>query len=661
MRLPPIELDDRRFQDLVSEARLRIHRACPEWTEHNVSDPGITLIELFAWMTEMTIYRLNRVPDKLHVALMELLGIRLDGPTGAPTDAALPAQPRRPTEPIEIPGGDDRGRHAAHRDRGVDRLPGRRGLHDPAGAARGLRRRSAAASSRTSASADGTARPQGADQLPFGAPAAGRRRALPRLRGADIAKLLLAGRRWRPRRRAARASTPRTRRCAGRSRAGRRQAGTTPRCSRTSPAASTTAPARSSCSCPPRSAVEPLGRPARCTGCAAGSTTRRAPARRDDLHAPARDLLDHRRADRRAARRRRTPPRVESEVLGAERRHAGPGRSGCATRRCSSRRRARRSRSRTRSPGDWERWELRENFVELDRVRPPLHARPRRGRGRARPGDPRDRRRLDAVRRGARRRARCCASPATATAAAARGNVAAGTLNVLRSAIPGVDTVTNPRAGDRRRRRRVARAARASARRWRSARATARSPPRTSSSSPARRRRASRARSACPPQRRRAGPRCTSSRTSTRPTASCAYDELVPDDELLDRGRGVPRRAPADRHDASQLLPCRFRGLSRRRATSRPRRSPTWRASRRTSRTRSTRTSTRSSAATPDGLGDGLGVRARAQPGRAVRRRPRRRRRRVREDPAHLRDRPGDRRAGAQARRHATSCSSPTS
>src|SRR5918998_1506654 len=85
MRLPEIQLDDRRFQDLVSEARLRVNRACPEWTEHNVSDPGITLIELFAWMTEMTIYRLNRVPDKLHVSLLELLGIRLDGPSAAQT------------------------------------------------------------------------------------------------------------------------------------------------------------------------------------------------------------------------------------------------------------------------------------------------------------------------------------------------------------------------------------------------------------------------------------------------------------------------------------------------------------------------------------------------------------------------------------------------
>ena len=85
MTLPEIVLDDRRFQDLVNEARLRIVNSCPEWTEHNVSDPGITLIELFAWMTEMTIYRLNRVPDKLHVALLDLLGIRLDGPSAATT------------------------------------------------------------------------------------------------------------------------------------------------------------------------------------------------------------------------------------------------------------------------------------------------------------------------------------------------------------------------------------------------------------------------------------------------------------------------------------------------------------------------------------------------------------------------------------------------
>ncbi len=104
MSLPQIKLDDRRFQELVSEARLRIAQSCPEWTEHNVSDPGITLIELFAWLADMLIYRVNRVPDKLHVALLELLGIELHGPTAARTQVrfrlAAPAE-----QPVEIPAG----------------------------------------------------------------------------------------------------------------------------------------------------------------------------------------------------------------------------------------------------------------------------------------------------------------------------------------------------------------------------------------------------------------------------------------------------------------------------------------------------------------------------------------------------------------------------
>ena len=50
MGLPVSNLDDRTFQDLVREARAMIPHYCPEWTDHDLSDPGITLIELFAWM-----------------------------------------------------------------------------------------------------------------------------------------------------------------------------------------------------------------------------------------------------------------------------------------------------------------------------------------------------------------------------------------------------------------------------------------------------------------------------------------------------------------------------------------------------------------------------------------------------------------------------------
>jgi hypothetical protein len=69
-------LDDLRFQELVSEARTRIARHSPDWTEHNVSDPGITLLELFAWFTDILGYRINRIPDRLHLALLELVGVK---------------------------------------------------------------------------------------------------------------------------------------------------------------------------------------------------------------------------------------------------------------------------------------------------------------------------------------------------------------------------------------------------------------------------------------------------------------------------------------------------------------------------------------------------------------------------------------------------------
>jgi len=170
MRLPEIQLDDRRFQDLISEARMRINRSCPEWTEHNVSDPGITLIELFAWMTEMTIYRLNRVPDKLHVSLLELLGIRLDGPSAART--ALRFRLAGPAaEAVTILGGET--------EVGTPRTPTEESIIfqvdedftiPPARPVAYVVQRGD--QFKDVGLADGEARPQGPDQLPFGSPPA---------------------------------------------------------------------------------------------------------------------------------------------------------------------------------------------------------------------------------------------------------------------------------------------------------------------------------------------------------------------------------------------------------------------------------------------------------------------------------------------------------
>jgi len=81
--IPAPRLDDRGFEDIVAEAIRLIPRYAPEWTNHNPSDPGITLIELAAWMTDLILYRLNRVPEKNYIAFLNLLGIQLKPPQAA--------------------------------------------------------------------------------------------------------------------------------------------------------------------------------------------------------------------------------------------------------------------------------------------------------------------------------------------------------------------------------------------------------------------------------------------------------------------------------------------------------------------------------------------------------------------------------------------------
>lgn len=83
MRLPTPNLDTFHFQQIVDEAKRRIPQYCPEWTDHNVSDPGVTLIELFAWMTDMLLYRVNQVPDKMYVTFLDMIGVRLGPPRAA--------------------------------------------------------------------------------------------------------------------------------------------------------------------------------------------------------------------------------------------------------------------------------------------------------------------------------------------------------------------------------------------------------------------------------------------------------------------------------------------------------------------------------------------------------------------------------------------------
>lgn len=87
--LSNLSLDDRTFQDIVDEAKKRIPHYTPQWSDHNVSDPGVTLIELFAWMTETILYRLNRVPLRHAVRMMEILGVTLAPPEPAETEVTF--------------------------------------------------------------------------------------------------------------------------------------------------------------------------------------------------------------------------------------------------------------------------------------------------------------------------------------------------------------------------------------------------------------------------------------------------------------------------------------------------------------------------------------------------------------------------------------------
>ncbi len=74
MPIRPPNLDDRRYEDILREARALIPQYTPEWTNLSDSDPGMTLVQLFGWMTEMIIFRLNQVPDKTYIHFLNFIG-----------------------------------------------------------------------------------------------------------------------------------------------------------------------------------------------------------------------------------------------------------------------------------------------------------------------------------------------------------------------------------------------------------------------------------------------------------------------------------------------------------------------------------------------------------------------------------------------------------
>jgi hypothetical protein len=117
-------LDERSFQDLVREALARVPVHTPEWTQLAQSDPGVTLVELFAFMTESLLYRSNRVPENSRLKFLNLLGLPLAPASPARGLAVLTSKRAQPVTTTLAAGSEIRAGDIAFRTaRAMDVLP----------------------------------------------------------------------------------------------------------------------------------------------------------------------------------------------------------------------------------------------------------------------------------------------------------------------------------------------------------------------------------------------------------------------------------------------------------------------------------------------------------------------------------------------------------
>ena len=104
IKLP--NLDDQRFSDIVEAAKRRIPVIFPEWTDFNEHDPGITMIELFAWLKEMQQYYLNRLSDSSYENMLRMLGVEIARETPARAEVKLSDPPEFIMKGARAVGGD---------------------------------------------------------------------------------------------------------------------------------------------------------------------------------------------------------------------------------------------------------------------------------------------------------------------------------------------------------------------------------------------------------------------------------------------------------------------------------------------------------------------------------------------------------------------------
>ncbi len=100
MSFPSPSIDDRRFKDLVRETLDRVPVHTPEWTHLGESDPGVTLVELFAFLSESVLYRANRVPEAARAKFLNLLGLKLS--PSAPAKGLVAFDATREPFPVRL-------------------------------------------------------------------------------------------------------------------------------------------------------------------------------------------------------------------------------------------------------------------------------------------------------------------------------------------------------------------------------------------------------------------------------------------------------------------------------------------------------------------------------------------------------------------------------
>jgi predicted phage baseplate assembly protein len=102
-------LDDHTYDSIVTEMKSRIARYTPEWqpvwTDFNDSDPGITMVQVFAWLGEMLAFRMNQVPELVYLKFLQLLGIELRPAEPAYAQITFPVRATSTTPTVTVPLG----------------------------------------------------------------------------------------------------------------------------------------------------------------------------------------------------------------------------------------------------------------------------------------------------------------------------------------------------------------------------------------------------------------------------------------------------------------------------------------------------------------------------------------------------------------------------